>query len=57
MICFLANFLETTDLIRLGAFRTLDDVELNFITLFETLVALALDGAVVNEDVRPAFAS
>jgi hypothetical protein len=51
------DFFETRDLIGLGTLCPLDDVELDLIALFEALVALALDGAVVNEDVRPALAA
>src|SRR6266481_1149516 len=57
LVCFVMNFFETRDLIGLGTLAALDDVEFNLITLFEALVALALDGAVVNEDVRPAVAA
>ncbi len=38
-------------LIGLGAFGALYDVELYLITLFEALVPLALDGAVMDEDI------
>jgi hypothetical protein len=57
MIHFLIGFPEARDLIRLRSFGPLDDVELNFIALFEALVPLALDGTVVNEDVCPAVAA
>jgi hypothetical protein len=57
LACFVINFFETRDLIGLGAFAPLDDVEFNLIALFEALIALALDGAVVDEDVRPAVAA
>lgn len=43
--------LQAEDLVGLGAFRTLDDVELYLIAFFEALIAVPLDGAVVNEDV------
>jgi len=55
--CFLVDFFQARDLIGLGAFGSLDDVELNLVTLFEAFVALALDGAVMNEDVSPAVAA
>ena len=42
---------DSCDVVSLGAFGALDDVELDLIPLFEALVALALDGTVVNEDV------
>ena len=51
----LDGFLEAADLIGLWALGAFNDVELYFVTLFEALVALALDGAVMNEDVCPAF--
>jgi hypothetical protein len=49
------NFFEPRDLIGLGTFGSLNDVEFNLITFFEALVALALNGAVVYEDVCPAL--
>ena len=49
------EFFEPRDLIGLGTFGSLDDVEFNLIPLFKALVALTLDGAVVNEDVCPAI--
>jgi hypothetical protein len=45
------HLFEAGDLIGLRAFGALDDVELDFVSFFETLVAFALDGAVVNEHV------
>jgi hypothetical protein len=54
---FVTNFFETRDLIGLGALASLDDVEFHLIAFLETLIALALDGAVVNEDVSPALAA
>ena len=57
MTCFVINFFETRDLIGLGTLRSLDDVEFDLVALFEALVALALNGAVVYEDVRPALAA
>ena len=54
---FMMDFLEARDLVSLGAFRPLDDVELNLIALFEALVAFALDGTVMNKYVRPALAA
>ena len=46
LLCFEASYL-----IGLGALGSLDDVELDFIAFFEALVAVALDGTVVDEDV------
>jgi hypothetical protein len=57
LVCLVTNFFQTRDLIGLGALAALDDVEFNLIALFETFIALALDGAVVNEDVCPAIAA
>jgi hypothetical protein len=51
------EFFEAGDLVSLRALGSLDDVELHLIALFETLVALALDGAVVNEDVGSSVAA
>lgn len=42
------------DLVGLGTFFTLDDVELDGVTLFEGLVTFRLDRAVVHENVRAA---
>jgi hypothetical protein len=53
----LANFFETRDLIGLRTFAALNNVEFNLIAFFETLIALALDGAVMNEDVGSALAA
>jgi hypothetical protein len=53
----MTNFFETKDLIGLGPFAALNDVEFNLVALFEALVALALDGTVMNEDVCPALAA
>jgi hypothetical protein len=47
------HFFETRDLVGLGALCSLDNIELNLITLFEALIALALNGTVMNEDVSP----
>ena len=57
MTCFVINFFETKDLISLGTLAALNDVEFDFVALFEALIALALNGTIVNEDVCPAFAA
>ena len=57
LVCLLVNFFQTRDLIGLGTFAPLNDVEFNLIALFEAFVPFALDGAVVNEDVSPALAA
>jgi hypothetical protein len=53
-MCYLVDFLQARDLVSLGSLCSLDDVELDLIALFEALVALSLDGTVVNEYVCPA---
>jgi hypothetical protein len=40
-------------LVSLRALLPLNDIELDLVSLFETLVAIELNGAVVHEDVRP----
>jgi hypothetical protein len=50
------DFFETRDLVGLRTLCPLDDVEFDLIALFKALVAFALDGAVVNEDVSPVVA-
>ena len=57
MACIVTNFFEPRYLIGLGALAALNDVKFHLIALFEALIALALDGAVVNEDVSPALAA
>ena len=49
------DFLQARNLVGLRALCSLDDIELNFVTLFKALIAFALDGAIVNEHVRPAI--
>jgi len=43
--------------VRLGALLALNDVELNLIALFQSLVPVELDGGIVNEYIRPVIAS
>jgi hypothetical protein len=57
VVCLLTNFFEARDLIGLGALTPLDDVKFHLITLFEALIALTLDGAVMDKYVRPAVAA
>src|ERR1700722_19159419 len=45
------EFLEDADVLRLEAFATLGDVELDLLTLVEALVAAPLDVRVVDEDI------
>src|SRR6185437_13843264 len=45
------------NLIRLGPFLTLDDVELDFVTLFQALVAVHLNSAVVDKYIGSVVAS
>ena len=54
---FLSRFFQARNLVCLGPLGSLDDIELNLITLFEALVALALDRTVMDEDVSPALAA
>jgi hypothetical protein len=51
------NFFETRDLVGLGTLTPLNDVEFDLIAFFEALIALALNGAVMYEDVCPALAA
>jgi hypothetical protein len=51
------DFLNPEDLISLRAFGSLNDVELDLVAFFEALIALALDGAVVHEDVGATLAA
>jgi len=54
LACLLViHFFETTDLIGLGALGPLDDVEFDLVAFFEALIALTLNGTVMNEDVGP----
>ena len=50
-------FVDADDMVCLWALAALDDVELDIVTFLQALVAFALDGTVVNEDVCPAFVS
>ncbi len=50
-------FFEAGYLIGLRAFGALYDVELYFVTLFETLVSFALDRTVMNEDIGALIAT
>ncbi len=45
------------DRVRLRTFRPLDDVELDVIALFQSLVTIQLDCRVVNENIWPVFTS
>lgn len=53
----LDSLFEAIDLIGLRAFAAFDDVEFNFIALFKAFIAFALNGAVVNEDIRSTIAA
>ena len=48
---------QPDDRIRLGAFLTLDDVELDVIALFQGFVSVQLNCRVVDKYIRPVFAS
>ena len=49
---WLQGLLYASYLIGLRTFAALDDVELYFIAFFEGFVAVELNGAIVDEDVR-----
>ena len=51
------GFFETEYLIGLRALCSLNDVKFDFIPFFKALVTLALDRAVVDEDVRSPLAA
>ena len=56
LLCYLLTyFFQTTNLVSLWALCPLDDVEFDFISFFQAFVTLTLDGAVMDEDVCPAF--
>jgi hypothetical protein len=44
----------SSDFVRLRSLRSLNDVELYFVSLFQRLVAVSLDGTIVNEHIRAA---
>jgi len=44
-------------MIRLRSLGALDDVKFNLIPFFQTLIAVALDGTIVYEDICPAVAT
>ena len=50
-IFLIGCFSKTGYLISLGAFASLDDIELDLVAFFEALIPLALNGAVMNEDI------
>ena len=51
------DFLDTKDLICLRSLGALDDVKLDLISLFQTLVTIPLDGGVVDEDIGSAISA
>jgi len=57
LTCLLTYFFQATYLISLGALCPLDDVKLDFISFFQALVPLTLDGTIVDEDIGPALAA
>jgi hypothetical protein len=57
LLLSLRCFFEARYLISLRPLGTLNDIELYFVALFETFVALALDGTVVDEDIGPAIST
>jgi len=50
------DVLHTNHLIRLRALAALDDVKFDLIALFQALIAVDLNGAVMNEHICPTFA-
>ena len=56
-MCFMIHFLEARDLVSLRTLGPLNDVELDLIALFQALVALTLNGTVMNEDVCSTLAA
>src|SRR5436853_7211718 len=53
-IRLIALKLEPSDGLSLRAFRAIDNGELNHLTLFQRLVAVRLDGRVMNKNIRVA---
>jgi hypothetical protein len=53
----MGGVLEADHCIRLGTFLTLDDIELDVIALFQRFVPVQLNRRVVDEYIRPVFAS
>jgi hypothetical protein len=49
------SILEADYCIRLRTFLTLDDIELNFIALFQSFVPVQLDRGVMDEYIWPVF--
>ncbi len=45
------------DFVGLGTFVSLHDLELDVVAFLQALVTIALDGAVVHEDIRTVFAA
>jgi len=55
--CVVSGVPEADHCVRLRTFLALNDVELDLIALFQSLVSVQLDGGIVNEYVRPVIAS
>src|ERR1039458_4721813 len=55
--CGVDGGLEADHCIRLGTFLTLDDVEVDVIALFQRFVPVQLNRRIVDEYIRPVFAS
>ena len=53
----LESFLEPRYLVGLRAFASLDDVEFDFVTFFQTFIAFELDGTVMDEDIGSVIAA
>ena len=48
--------LQRNNILRLGAFLAVGDVELDFLSIGQGAESIALDGAEVNEHIGPIFA-
>ena len=55
--CAVGGIPEADDCVRLGTFLALDDVKLHIVALFERFVSIQLNCRVVDEYIRPVFAS
>src|ERR1700678_3049124 len=55
-LCGYVFVFDSNNLVCLWAFTALDDVELDLVPLFQALIAVDLNGAVVDENVRSVFA-
>ena len=54
--CGMGGVLVADHCIRLGTFLTLDDIELDFVALFQCFIAVQLDRRIMDENIRPVIA-